>query len=227
MRKISPLKFAFGISLLVHGTIFAVIHQFSSVGNFTAVQSAYPIAPPLEIILQPGDPAVPDSETQAAIETPPVTHSFESNRTPEPRATVDPTCPVTQEIEPLKAVNETADQTSADPLDNITNEKTTDVSPTGTAEDLSNPAVVLINPKPVYPLQARKRRQEGFLLIKVWVTAAGQPETVRISQTSGFELLDAAAVEAVRKWQFIPKRIRATAVPCEVEVPVRFKLVSR
>jgi protein TonB len=61
-------------------------------------------------------------------------------------------------------------------------------------------------------------------LLIVRVTAQGHSTAVTLKQSSGFTLLDEAAIEAVRNWEFQPDRIGPMAVESEIEVPVRFKL---
>lgn len=82
-----------------------------------------------------------------------------------------------------------------------------------------------VNRPPRYPVTARRRGQEGLVLLSVVVSAQGTVIRVGIKQSSGFDLLDDAALRAVRKWQFEPARIGARSVECETEVPVQFKLV--
>lgn len=81
-----------------------------------------------------------------------------------------------------------------------------------------------INPKPVYPPLAVNRGWEGKVLLRVSVSAEGTPLSVSIHQSSGHELLDDAAVEAVEKWKFIPAKKGDKAVPCIVIVPINFSL---
>jgi protein TonB len=80
------------------------------------------------------------------------------------------------------------------------------------------------NPEPPYPVLARRRRQEGVVLLAVRVDAAGRPETVEIQTSSGFAALDEAAVAAVKTWEFEPGRLGGAPVPSQVEVPIRFQL---
>jgi protein TonB len=80
------------------------------------------------------------------------------------------------------------------------------------------------NPEPAYPVSARRRRQEGSVLLRVHVSAAGRPEAVSIRRSSGFEVLDEAAVEAVRRWEFEPALVDGRPVASEVEIPIRFEL---
>ena len=82
----------------------------------------------------------------------------------------------------------------------------------------------LRNPPPQYPAESRKLREEGVVLLKVAVTAAGRAADVQLQRSSGHSRLDEAALRAVRRWEFKPARVGLTAVACAVEVPVRFGL---
>jgi len=78
--------------------------------------------------------------------------------------------------------------------------------------------------EPEYPLAARRRGQEGTVLIKVTVNVQGEATAVVVLESSGHELLDQAAVKFARTWKFTPARLGATPVESNVERPVRFKL---
>ena len=80
------------------------------------------------------------------------------------------------------------------------------------------------NPEPTYPLAARRRRQEGVVLLLVRVTAQGRASHVALKQTSGFKLLDEAASASVLTWNFEPARVGTDAIESDIEVPVRFRL---
>jgi protein TonB len=68
-------------------------------------------------------------------------------------------------------------------------------------------------------------RQEGLVRLTVRLDARGQVTAIALRQSSGFRLLDDAAVEAVRAWRFDPARVGDAAVESEIDVPVRFQLV--
>lgn len=80
------------------------------------------------------------------------------------------------------------------------------------------------NPKPAYPPLARQRGQEGEVLIRVGVDAEGRVIGVSLAKSSGFTLLDNAALKGVARWRFEPARRGGRPVPGEVLVPVRFRL---
>lgn len=80
------------------------------------------------------------------------------------------------------------------------------------------------NPEPHYPATARRRGQEGMVLLAVRVSAAGVVEAVAVRTGSGVPDLDRAAVEAVERWAFDPALEDGEPVAAEVEVPIRFEL---
>jgi protein TonB len=80
------------------------------------------------------------------------------------------------------------------------------------------------NPEPDYPALARRRRQQGIVLLAVQVDAAGRPEQVEVQVSSGFASLDDAAVAAVKDWEFEPGRLDGQPVASRVEVPIQFQL---
>jgi protein TonB len=85
-------------------------------------------------------------------------------------------------------------------------------------------AAYLHNPLPRYPRDARRRRIEGTVVLDVTVDAAGRPARVEVQSSSGFPMLDRAALEAVGGWRFEPARRRGVAIAGDVRVPVVFRL---
>jgi periplasmic protein TonB len=84
----------------------------------------------------------------------------------------------------------------------------------------------LSNPKPVYPTASRRLGEEGKVMLRVRVSAAGAALTVDIKQSSGFARLDDAAKAAVERWRFVPAKRGAEAVESWVAVPIVFSLQS-
>ena len=83
-------------------------------------------------------------------------------------------------------------------------------------------ASYLHNPKPEYPSLARSRGWQGKVKLRVQVSAEGMSETVEVVSSSGHEILDESAVEAVKKWRFVPARHGETAMASSVLVPIDF-----
>lgn len=82
----------------------------------------------------------------------------------------------------------------------------------------------LNNKPPHYPRRARLRNFQGTVLLNVLVGKTGVAKQVHISRSSGYTILDEAALKAVRSWQFIPASYSGAAVEEHLEVPVTFQL---
>ncbi len=82
----------------------------------------------------------------------------------------------------------------------------------------------LDNPAPGYPPLSRRLREEGQVILKVFVEKNGSPSEVNVHSSSGSERLDQAALEAVRRWKFVPARRGEEAVAAWVLVPISFQL---
>lgn len=96
------------------------------------------------------------------------------------------------------------------------------------SEDVVEPpkfgVAYLNNPKPNYPAISRRAGEEGRVLFRVLVNANGEPESVEVSTSSGFERLDSAALEAVKQWRFVPAKRNNQTISAYVTVPISFKL---
>ena len=91
------------------------------------------------------------------------------------------------------------------------------------ALQLAHPRYQLNSP-PVYPGLARKRGQQGTVILQVLVNREGRVEDLKIDVSSKFPRLDRAAIKAVKKWMFEPGRRDVEKVVMWVKVPVTFKL---
>lgn len=87
-------------------------------------------------------------------------------------------------------------------------------------------ATYLDNPAPAYPPLSRRVGEHGRVLLRVQVDAGGLPSHVEIGSSSGSPRLDQAALEAVRRWKFVPATRGDKAVSAQVLVPVQFSLKS-
>ncbi len=88
----------------------------------------------------------------------------------------------------------------------------------------SSNAAYLNNPAPTYPSISRRMGEEGKVILRVLVNAKGLPEQVEVKQSSGFERLDKAAVQAVKRWKFTPGTRNGVPEAMWNNVPVNFVL---
>lgn len=77
---------------------------------------------------------------------------------------------------------------------------------------------------PLYPRIARENGWEGTVLVRVAVQPDGRPESVQVRKSSGHAILDDAAIEAVKKWRFIPAKDGNIPIRSVVEIPIHFDL---
>jgi protein TonB len=81
-----------------------------------------------------------------------------------------------------------------------------------------------INPKPNYPMIARRKGYEGVVLLKVWVLENGKVGKIELQKSSSHEMLDKSAMKAVENWIFIPGKKGGEPIPSWVTVPIKFQL---
>ncbi|MBI78633.1 MAG: hypothetical protein CMM53_12825, partial [Rhodospirillaceae bacterium] len=83
------------------------------------------------------------------------------------------------------------------------------------------------NQWPEYPNRARRRGQEGALILRITVSDNGKPSSIKVIKTSGHQILDQAAIDAVWNWQFQPAKKRGLAVKASIDLPVVFQLKNK
>jgi protein TonB len=82
----------------------------------------------------------------------------------------------------------------------------------------------LNNPAPDYPAFSRRLGEQGRVLLRVLVNVEGIAEQVEIKESSGSRRLDQAALEAVKKWRFIPAKRADQPIKGRALVPINFQL---
>jgi len=82
------------------------------------------------------------------------------------------------------------------------------------------------NPAPIYPEEARTHNLEGHVELRAQVLITGRIGTIEVLQSSGYDILDRAARDAVRKWLFTPARKEMEPVESSIVVPVNFQLLE-
>lgn len=88
---------------------------------------------------------------------------------------------------------------------------------------LAKPTFAVPPSQPHYPKKARKRGFQGTATIEVMFNQLGEQLSLTLVDSSGYRLLDKAALSAVEKWQFAAPSPQ-TAYAYTVRVPVKFAL---
>ena len=82
----------------------------------------------------------------------------------------------------------------------------------------------LHNPKPHYPPVSRSKGEQGTVMLKVCVSAAGHVDSVDMAKSSGYSRLDRSATDTVERWRFHPARKGGQPVAMCYQLPIRFSL---
>lgn len=95
---------------------------------------------------------------------------------------------------------------------------------------LSNEPVMVTEPEirdwvqPRYPKLAQRSNQQGVVMLDVIVDERGNPITVDVLESSGYPVLDRAAIDAVKRWSFKPEQRNSQFVKSRVHIPVAFEI---
>lgn len=84
--------------------------------------------------------------------------------------------------------------------------------------------VKLYHRNPKYPLIARHNNWEGVTVLTIQVRPDGAVGEIDVSQSSGYQILDQAAVKAVKHWRYQPAVKNGSAIAWRIRVKIIFKL---
>ena len=77
---------------------------------------------------------------------------------------------------------------------------------------------------PRYPVESRRKHEEGTVLLRLLIGPDGRVAQVSIAQSSGFDRLDQAALQAARGWRWQPMIREGAAVEVRGVMPIPFVL---
>ena len=78
------------------------------------------------------------------------------------------------------------------------------------------------NVSPAYPIHAQEAKVQGVVIIEARIERDGTVSRARVLRS--IPMLDDAAVEAVRQWEFTPTLMNGAPVPVMMTVTVNFTL---
>jgi periplasmic protein TonB len=91
-------------------------------------------------------------------------------------------------------------------------------------EPPSTDAAYLRNPKPVYPPMSKRLGEQGKVVVRVLIGVDGAAVDAQVQESSGYDRLDRAALETVRRWRFVPGRRAGVPEAMWFNVPFNFVL---
>ena len=157
-------------------------------------QTDLPAPPPQQVFPSPINEAANAFRRASAEEMPEVAVAIDL---PPPRIVRPAQGPPTDPVSPLQEISGLKENETA---------------------DLSN------NPAPAYPVQAIRNRWQGVVTLRLQITESGEVAKVDVIQSSGHQVLDRAAVDAVKRWRGKPARRWGRRIASEETLPVRFRL---
>jgi protein TonB len=210
---------------------FAVLLHAAALNAFNTPTAPLPAVKPPEVpplmieltrpapppVLTPPEPVV----KQPVVAPPPVVPVVDEFATrPPPRKAPPPPKVVPKVVEPPPAPVPVAPPAPPTPAPVVAAPAPAPVA----ATPPSAHADYLHNPAPEYPDFARRRGWEGTVVLRVRVRANGAPSEIQIEQSSGRDVLDTAARQAVARWTFVPAKRGDVAEEGWVSVPIGFSL---
>lgn len=183
------------------------------------------------LLMSPGLPEAPEVGAMQMVFIAP---AQEESAPPPPQPKVEQT-PILAAKRHVQAAPE-APAAPPEPTENPNVEKVSEdlASPAQPSAPVSAPAPVEVpvdvraayanNPKPSYPSSAKRLNQQGLTRLRVLVGGDGRVQQIAVESSSGFAVLDNAAMSAVRDWKFAPYRRGDTAIASWVIVPFNWKL---
>jgi protein TonB len=201
-----------GVALLVHVGLIAALHRTGG------IEPLPPKAQPLAIEIAPLPPPPPPPPPEP----------------PKPQVAKTVAAPV-KAAPPLPVVSPAAVDDGPPTADSVQVATAPTPAPAPVAAAPAPPAPEPVteargfagyknNPAPDYPALAQDRGMQGRVLLKVHVLASGKPDNVAVDKSTGFKILDDAAVKAVLQWTFDPAKRGQTPIDGWVTVPLNFKL---
>ena len=88
----------------------------------------------------------------------------------------------------------------------------------------SSNAQYLQNPKPSYPAISKRLGEQGKVMVRVLIGVDGKALRAEISQSSGYERLDQAALNTVLAWRYVPGKRGGVPEAMWFSVPINFIL---
>lgn len=128
---------------------------------------------------------------------------------------------VVQKIEPVVLTPPPIVQTMAPPTIAVTSAPPPPQPAPVTAPPPTGPVMVgnlderLLEGKPPrYPMESRRKHETGTVVLRLLIGTDGRVQQISVAQSSGFERLDQAALQAIRGWRWQP--IMRNGEPVEV-----------
>lgn len=85
------------------------------------------------------------------------------------------------------------------------------------------PPKIVTKVNPSYPVEAKKEKREGTVVLALVVTEKGLPEDVRVAKSAAVDL-DESAMAAVRQWKYEPALKDGKPVKVKIQIEINYSL---
>lgn len=136
-----------------------------------------------------------------------------------------PSKPSPREIEPIPEEKPVVrEEVPVAPRQEVSSLPQVEAAPVVSDDEPDYRANYLNNPRPPYPMVARRMGYHGKVVLNVEVLAEGRAGQIQLHTSSGYEILDNAALQTVKSWRFAPARHLGQPVTQWFLVPIKFSL---
>lgn len=211
-------------TVVLHAGVLFLLMQHKPVSP--AMVPAHPLMVSFVAEPQPAKPAPQPVAKPKPVERKVVRRSPPppKRETPAPLITAAPQAQSTLPATPPAPEPEPVPKSAAAPAIQPTPSAQPPAAPAPAVTPPSFNADYLQNPAPRYPPLARRMGQQGKVVLRVLVNAGGGASQVEVRTSSGSEVLDEAALEAVKRWRFVPAKRGEQPISAWVLVPITFTL---
>jgi protein TonB len=88
----------------------------------------------------------------------------------------------------------------------------------------SSNADYLNNPPPPYPPLSKRLNEQGRVVIRARIEADGTASQAEVRTSSGYERLDQAALQTVKRWRYVPGKRAGVSEAMWFNIPIQFVL---
>lgn len=88
----------------------------------------------------------------------------------------------------------------------------------------SSSADYLNNPPPSYPPLSKRLGEQGRVVVRARIEVNGSASQAEVQTSSGFERLDQAALQTVKRWRYLPGKRAGVPEAMWFNIPIEFVL---
>ena len=186
------------------------------------VQVLAELIEPPQPLLAPAPPAPPPPKPMPR--PPPPKPAPRPTSAPVAPATPEPAPPLASAITVPPAVTAAATTATAPPVADMA-APAPPAPPAPPRVDLpSSSADYLNNPPPPYPPLSRRMGEQGQVVVRARIEVNGTASQAEIRSSSGYERLDQAALQTVKRWRYVPGKRGGVPEAMWFNIPIRFVL---